>query len=39
MCFDPYLLDVLGLRENYLEADSEKAILAEKVLNDSILIY
>jgi predicted nuclease of restriction endonuclease-like (RecB) superfamily len=26
---DPYLLDVLGLKENYLEADLEKAILAE----------
>lgn len=24
---DPYLLDVLGLKENYLEADLEKAIL------------
>ena len=26
---DPYLLDVLGLKDNYLEADLEKAILAE----------
>ena len=26
---DPYLLDVLGLRENFLEADLEKAILVE----------
>jgi predicted nuclease of restriction endonuclease-like (RecB) superfamily len=26
---DPYLLDILGLRENYLEADLEKAILAD----------
>lgn len=26
---DPYLLDVLGLRDNYLEADLEKAILAD----------
>jgi len=26
---DPYLLDILGLKENYLEADLEKAILAE----------
>ena len=26
---DPYLLDVLGLKNNYLEADLEKAILAE----------
>jgi predicted nuclease of restriction endonuclease-like (RecB) superfamily len=26
---DPYLLDVLGLKENYLEADLEKAILAD----------
>lgn len=26
---DPYLLDVLGLKENYLEADLESAILAE----------
>jgi len=26
---DPYLLDVLGLRENFLEADLEKAILTE----------
>jgi predicted nuclease of restriction endonuclease-like (RecB) superfamily len=26
---DPYLLDIFGLRENYLEADLEKAILAE----------
>jgi predicted nuclease of restriction endonuclease-like (RecB) superfamily len=26
---DPYLLDVLGLKENFLEADLEKAILAE----------
>ena len=26
---DPYLLDVLGLKENYLEADLEKAILTE----------
>ena len=25
---DPYLLDVLGLKDNYLEADLEKAILA-----------
>jgi len=26
---DPYLLDVLGLKENFLEADLEKAILTE----------
>lgn len=26
---DPYLLDTLGLKENYLEADLEKAILTE----------
>jgi len=26
---DPYLLDTLGLRENFLEADLEKAILVE----------
>jgi predicted nuclease of restriction endonuclease-like (RecB) superfamily len=26
---DPYLLDLFGLRENYLEADLEKAILSE----------
>ena len=26
---DPYLLDILGLKENYLEADLEKAILRE----------
>jgi predicted nuclease of restriction endonuclease-like (RecB) superfamily len=26
---DPYLLDVLGLKENFLEADLEKAILSE----------
>jgi predicted nuclease of restriction endonuclease-like (RecB) superfamily len=26
---DPYLLDVLSLKENYLEADLEKAILAD----------
>lgn len=26
---DPYLLDVLGLKENYLEADLENAILTE----------
>jgi predicted nuclease of restriction endonuclease-like (RecB) superfamily len=26
---DPYILDVLDLKENYLEADLEKAILAE----------
>ena len=26
---DPYLLDMLGLKENYLEADLEKAILAD----------
>lgn len=26
---DPYLLDILGLKENYLEADLEKAILTE----------
>ena len=26
---DPYLLDVLGLKENYLEADLESAILAD----------
>jgi predicted nuclease of restriction endonuclease-like (RecB) superfamily len=26
---DPYLLDILGLKENYLEADLEKAILAD----------
>ena len=26
---DPYLLDILDLRENYLEADLEKAILAD----------
>jgi len=26
---DPYLLDVMGLRDNYLEADLEKAILAD----------
>lgn len=26
---DPYLLDILGLKENYLEADLEKAILVE----------
>lgn len=26
---DPYLLDILGLKENILEADLEKAILAE----------
>ena len=26
---DPYLLDVLGLKDNYLEADLEKAIIAE----------
>ena len=26
---DPYLLDTLGLRENFLKADFEKAILAE----------
>jgi len=26
---DPYLLDVLGLRENFLEADLEKAVLIE----------
>ena len=26
---DPYLLDTLGLRENFLEADLEKAILSE----------
>ena len=26
---DPYLLDVLGLKENFLEADLEKAILIE----------
>jgi predicted nuclease of restriction endonuclease-like (RecB) superfamily len=26
---DPYLLDSLGLKENYLEADLEKAILAD----------
>jgi hypothetical protein len=27
---DPYLLDTLGLKDNYLEADLEKAILTEK---------
>jgi predicted nuclease of restriction endonuclease-like (RecB) superfamily len=26
---DPYLLDILGLKENFLEADLEKAILNE----------
>ena len=26
---DPYLLDVFGLKENYLEADLEKAVLAD----------
>jgi len=26
---DPYLLDILGLKENYLEADLEKAVLVE----------
>jgi len=26
---DPYLLDVFGLKENYLEADLEKAVLTE----------
>ena len=26
---DPYLLDTLGLNDNYLEADLEKAILAD----------
>jgi len=26
---DPYLLDLLGLKENYIEADLEKAILTE----------
>ena len=26
---DPFLLDILGLRDNYLEADLEKAILAD----------
>ena len=26
---DPFLLDILGLKENYLEADLEKAILTE----------
>lgn len=26
---DPYILDILGLKENYLEADLEKAILTE----------
>jgi predicted nuclease of restriction endonuclease-like (RecB) superfamily len=26
---DPYLLDTFGLKENYLEADLEKAILAD----------
>jgi predicted nuclease of restriction endonuclease-like (RecB) superfamily len=26
---DPYLLDVLGLKENFLEADLEKAVLTE----------
>jgi len=26
---DPYLLDLFGLKENYLEADLEKAILSE----------
>jgi predicted nuclease of restriction endonuclease-like (RecB) superfamily len=26
---DPYLLDILGLRDNYLEADLEKAILVD----------
>ena len=26
---DPYLLDVLGLKDNYLEADLEKAIISE----------
>ena len=26
---DPYLLDILGLKENFLEADLEKAILVE----------
>ena len=26
---DPYLLDVFGLKENFLEADLEKAVLAE----------
>ena len=26
---DPYLLDILGLKDNYLEADLEKAIIAE----------
>ena len=26
---DPYLLDVLGLKDNYLEADLEKAILSD----------
>jgi predicted nuclease of restriction endonuclease-like (RecB) superfamily len=26
---DPYLLDVLGLKDNYLEADLEKAVLRE----------
>ena len=26
---DPYLLDILGLKENYLEADLEKAVLTE----------
>ena len=26
---DPYLLDILGLKENYLEADLENAILAD----------
>jgi len=26
---DPYLLDILGLKDNYLEADLEKAILAD----------
>jgi len=26
---DPYLLDILGLKDNYLEADLEKAIIAD----------
>jgi predicted nuclease of restriction endonuclease-like (RecB) superfamily len=26
---DPFLLDTLGLKDNYLEADLEKAVLAE----------
>jgi len=34
---DPYLLDTLGLKENFLEADLEKAILTE--LESSILEF